>query len=100
MVDKMVEVEIEHEEKNELMNRREMTLKVDHEGEPTPTRDAVINEVANIADASKGTVVIAKIDTEFGKEESIVTARIYDDEESLRKYEREYFKERGGGSDE
>ncbi|MBS3782546.1 MAG: hypothetical protein KGY68_08095 [Candidatus Thermoplasmatota archaeon] len=95
MVDKMVEVEIEHEEKNELMNRSEMTLKVDHKGEATPARDSVMDEVASIANASKSNVVIAKIDTKFGKEESTVTARVYDDEESLRKYEREYFKERG-----
>ncbi len=95
MVDKMVEVEIEHEEENELMNRREMRLKVDHEGEATPTRASVIDQVADIANAAKGNVVIAKIDTKFGKEESIVHARVYDDEESLKKYERDYFKERG-----
>ncbi|MEF8835610.1 MAG: 30S ribosomal protein S24e [Candidatus Thermoplasmatota archaeon] len=95
MVDKMVEVEIEHEEENELMNRREMRLKVDHDGEATPTRASVTDEVANIANAKKGNIVIAKIDTEFGKEESVVEVRVYDDEESLKKYEREYFKERG-----
>ncbi|MFW6064423.1 MAG: 30S ribosomal protein S24e [Candidatus Natronoplasma sp.] len=95
MVDKMVEVEIEHEEENELMNRREMRLKVDHEGEATPTRASVIDEVANIADAAKGNVVIAKIDTQFGKEESMVYARVYDDKELLEKYEGDYFKERG-----
>lgn len=95
MVDKMVEVEIEHEEENELMNRREMRLKVNHDGEATPTRASVTDEVANIANAKKGNIVIAKIDTEFGKEESIVQARVYDDEESLKKYDREYFKERG-----
>ncbi len=91
----MVEVEIEHEEENELMNRREMTLRVDHEGEATPTRASVMDEVASMANAAKDNIVIAKIDTEFGKEESIVTARIYNDEESMRKYERDYFKERG-----
>jgi len=91
----MVEVEIEHEEENNLMNRREMKLKVDHEGEATPTRDSVTGEIANIVNADKGKIVIAKIDTEFGKEESMVHARVYDDEESMRKYERDYFKERG-----
>jgi len=95
MVDKMVEVEIEHEEENKLMNRREMTLKVDHEGEGTPTRASVMDEVASIANVDKGNIVVAKIDTQFGKEESIVTARVYDDGESLKKYERDYFKERG-----
>ncbi len=95
MVDKMAEVEIEHEEKNDLMNRREMTLKVTHEGEGTPTRDSLTDQIANLADATKGNIVIDKIDTEFGKEESIVKARIYEDKESMEKYERDYFKERG-----
>ncbi len=95
MVDKMAEVEIEHEEENDMMKRREMTLKVTHEGEGTPTRASLTDDIANLADASKGNVVIDKIDTEYGKEESLVVARIYDDKESMEKYERDYFKERG-----
>ncbi len=94
MVDKMAEVEIEHEEDNRLMNRRELRLKVGHEGEGTPSRKELTNEVAGLVDASKDNIVIDKVDTEYGMEESIVEVRVYDDKESLEKYEREYFKER------
>ncbi|MFP4000983.1 MAG: 30S ribosomal protein S24e [Thermoplasmata archaeon] len=95
MVDKMAEVEIEHEEENDLMNRREMTLKVAHEGEGTPTRESLTGEIASLANTSKENIVIDKVDTEYGKEESSVKARIYEDSESMEKYERDYFKDRG-----
>ncbi len=95
MVDKMAEVEIEHEEDNKLMNRRELRLKVGHEGEGTPSREGLAGEVAGLVDASRGNIVIAEIDTEYGMEESIVDVRVYDDKESLEKYERDYFQERG-----
>ncbi len=91
----MTEVEIEHEEKNDLLNRREMTVRVNHDGEATPTRGTMTDEIAKLANVSKQNIIVAKIETEFGKEESVVQARIYDDAESLDKYEREYFKERG-----
>lgn len=90
----MVEVEIEHEKENELMNRREISLSVDHEGEETPARDTLTNEVANLVNASKGEIIIDKIEPEYGKGKSNVEVRVYDDKESAKKYERRYFQER------
>lgn len=90
----MTEVEIEHEEKNDLLNRTEMKLRVTHDAESTPDRGTMTDEIASLANVSKDNIIVAKIETEYGKEESIVEARVYDDKESLEKYERDYFKER------
>ena len=90
----MVEVEIESEKENKPMHRREMTLIVSHQGEPTPTRQQLKDRVSNLVNSSKDQLIIDSINTKFGKEESTVIARVYDDEESAAKYERKYQKER------
>ncbi len=90
----MVEVEIEHEKENDLLNRREISLSVDHEGEETPSRDTLTDEVAKLVGASKEEIVIDKIKPEYGEGRSDVGVRVYDDEESAKKYERKYFQER------
>lgn len=90
----MVEVEIESEKENKLLNRRELTLIVSHQGEETPGREQLKDRVSNLVNSPKNTVIIDSINTMFGKEQSTVEARVYDDEESAVKYERKYQKER------
>ncbi|MFP4050495.1 MAG: 30S ribosomal protein S24e [Thermoplasmata archaeon] len=90
----MVEVEIESEKENKLLHRRELTLIVSHQGEETPGREQLKDRVSNLLNSPKNTVIIDSINTMFGKEQSNVVARVYDDEESAVKYERKYQKER------
>jgi len=90
----MVEVEIEHEKENNLLNRRELSLSVEHEGEETPARDTLTEEIAKLVNASKDEIIIDKVDQEYGKGRSNVEVRVYDDKESAQKYERKYFQER------
>jgi len=90
----MVEVEIESEKENKLLNRRELTLIVSHQGEETPSRQMLKDRVSNLVNSPKNTVIVDSIKTMFGKEQSTVEARVYDDEESVVKYERKYQKER------
>lgn len=90
----MVEVEIESEKENKLLHRRELNLIVSHQGEETPGREQLKDRVSNLVNSPKNTVIIDSINTMFGKEQSNVEARVYDDEESAVKYERKYQKER------
>ena len=90
----MVEVEIEHEKENKLLNRREITLSVDHEGEETPARSTLKDKIASLVNASKGEIIIDQVKSEYGKGKSNVVVRVYDDEKSAKKYERDYFQER------
>ncbi|MEF8874260.1 MAG: 30S ribosomal protein S24e [Candidatus Thermoplasmatota archaeon] len=93
-VDSMVEIEIEQEKENKLMHRRELILSADHEGEGTPSRKDLNTEISNLVNASKNEVVIDKVDTEYGKEKSMVHVRVYDDEEYVEEFERDYFQNR------
>lgn len=90
----MVEVEIEQEKENKLMHRRELILSADHEGEGTPSRKDLNSEISNLVSSSKNEVVIDKVDTEYGKEKSMVHVRVYDDEEYVEEFERDYFQNR------
>ncbi len=90
----MVEVEIESEKENKLLHRRELNLIVSHQGEETPGREQLKDRVSNLVNSPKNTVIIDSINTMFGKEQSNVEARVYDDEESAVKYERKYQKDR------
>lgn len=90
----MVEVEIEREKENKLMHRRELIFSADHEGEGTPSRKDLNTEISNLVNASKNELVIDKVDTEYGKEKSMVHVRVYDDEEYVEEFERDYFQNR------
>ncbi len=90
----MVEVEIEQEKENKLMHRRELVLSADHEGEGTPSRKDLADKIASLVNASKNEIVIDKVDSEYGREKSMVHVRVYDDEEYVKEFERDYFQKR------
>ena len=89
-----IEVEIEEEKENKLLKRRDMTVRVYHEADPTPTRATIKDRVADLVGTSKDNVIIENIKSEFGKEETKVKLRVYDDKEDAQKYERDYVLER------
>ncbi len=90
----MVDVEIERESENKLLERRELTLKAEHEGENTPTRDNLLDNISDLVGASKDCIIIDSINPEFGKGESTITVRVYNDPEYVEKYERDHIIER------
>ena len=89
-----IEVEIEEEKENKLLKRRDMTVRVYHEADPTPTRATIKDRIADLVGTSKDNVIIENIKSEFGKEETKVNVRVYDNKEDAQKYERDYVLER------
>lgn len=89
-----IEVEIEEEKENKLLKRRDMTVRVYHEADPTPTRATIKDRIADLVGTSKDNVIIENIKSEFGKEETKVNIRVYDNKEDAQKYERDYVLER------
>lgn len=85
-----MEIEIENEKQNELLHRRELQSRIYHDGESTPTIKQVKDRVADLVGESKGNIIVKKIDSKFGKGESIVDSRIYENEEDIKKYEPKY----------
>jgi small subunit ribosomal protein S24e len=91
-----MKIEITEKKENLLQERTEVRFTVDHTGEATPTRKAVIDSISKAMDAKKGTVVINNIDTQYGRGISKGYAKVYKSEESALKFEREYLLKRSG----
>jgi small subunit ribosomal protein S24e len=91
-----MKIEITEKKENLLQERTEVRFTVDHTGEATPTRKAVIDEVSKMTKAKKGTVVINNLDTQYGRGISKGYAKIYSSEDAALKFEREYLLKRNG----
>lgn len=95
-----MDIEITEEEKNELLNRTEVRFSVVHDGE-TPARLAVRDSLAAKLDKSSDEVVVHKMDTKFGMNETLGYAKVYESPEDAREIEEEYMLERNKiGADE
>ncbi|MFP4188418.1 MAG: 30S ribosomal protein S24e [Halobacteriales archaeon] len=95
-----MEIEITDEEKNELLNRKEIGFSIVHD-EETPSRLAVRDSLAAKLDKDSDEVVVHKMDTKFGMNETLGHAKIYESPEDAREIEEEYMLERNKiGADE
>ena len=91
-----MKIEITEKKENLLQERTEVRFTVDHTGEATPTRKAVIDAIAKMTNAGKDTVVINNIDTQYGRGISKGYVKVYASKEAALKYEREYLLKRSG----
>lgn len=82
-----MKLEILKETENKTLGRREIEFRIDHQGGTTPSRLDVQNKIVAQYDANASTVVIRYLDTKFGAGISQGTARIYADEEKLKRVE-------------
>ncbi|MHC1636250.1 MAG: 30S ribosomal protein S24e [Candidatus Methanospirareceae archaeon] len=80
-------MEIIKERENPLLRRREVIFKIKHEG-GTPQRGEVRKLLVKRFRAKENVVVIDKMETEFGKKETVGYAKIYEDEGRLKEIER------------
>lgn len=85
-----LEVDIEEEKENKLLHRRDLKVRVYHDASPTPTRGNIKDKLADVIDCKKDNLIIKKIKSEFGKEETRVDVRVYDNKEDALKYETNY----------
>jgi len=85
-----LKIEIESKKENVLQERMEMYFRVDHQGEPTPSRDAIKSKLAELLNVQKERVVIASARTEFGKSETRGYAKVYDSVDAAKKHESKY----------
>ncbi|BBL45272.1 30S ribosomal protein S24e [Nanobdella aerobiophila] len=82
-----MEINIINREKNELFNREELVVKIDHKNEATPKRDDIKSKVAAMVGKDDKLVVVRKIITEYGKQSSKAYINVYDDQNLLLKLE-------------
>ena len=91
-----MKIEITEKKANPLQDRTEVKFKVDHTGEPTPTRKAVVDELSKMLKAGKGTVILNNLDTTYGRGISKGYAKVYTSKEKAVEIEREYLLKRNG----
>jgi len=91
-----MKIEVTEKKENLLQERTEVRFTVDHTGEATPTRKAIIDAIAKMMNAGNNTVVINNMDTQYGRGISKGYVKIYRSEEAARKFEREYLLKRSG----
>jgi small subunit ribosomal protein S24e len=94
-----MEIEITKEDDNQLLMRKEVFFRLKHEG-PTPSREDARNALIKTLRSSQNLLVIDKMETEFGKTETVGYAKVYEREDRLRAVEREHILRRNLSSAE
>ena len=82
-----MKIEILKETENKTLARKEIEFTIDHQGGTTPSRTDVRDKIVAQFDASTATVVIRFLDPKFGVGVTEGVARIYSDEEQMKRVE-------------
>ncbi|MFQ5909774.1 MAG: 30S ribosomal protein S24e [Thermoplasmata archaeon] len=91
-----METELISRKDNPFLDRVEVEFRTRHPNEPTPTRDALKEEIAKIAKAKKDLVIIDKMHSDFGRPETIGYAKVYKSKEKALSVERKHILIRNG----
>ena len=88
-----MELQIIKDNKNPLLKRREVSIKINNKG--TPSRIDVKNKLAALANSKPELIVIEHLDTVFGKMELTGIVSIYETEERLKQVAHQHLLARG-----
>jgi ribosomal protein S24E len=91
-----MESKIVEQKENKLFHRKEARVEIAFGG-ATPRRSDVLAELSEKLGAPAEQIAILKIDHKFGRRYALVTARVYDSLEQLKKFEHAWVLERGTG---
>ncbi len=85
-----MEIEVERDNMNPLLKRRELYLMVRYENSPTPSRKAVREKIAGLFNVDLDRIVVSYMKPQFGKSEAVCYVKIYNSSEDLLKTEPKY----------
>jgi len=88
------DLKITGDRRNELLKRRELTFSLGYTGS-TPSRSEVMGKVCAILSLDEKKVVLGSVRTRFGERRMEGIARVYDDEELLKRTEQPHLMARG-----
>jgi len=91
-----MEVQVLERRENPLLKRVEVSFKVVHPAEPTPTRDALRAELAKALKATKDVVIVDGAASSFGRFETRGYAKVYKTKEAALEIERKHILVRNG----
>lgn len=91
-----MKIKIVKKTENKLLDRVELDVVIEHQGEPVPTRDAVLSRVSAEVNREKNQVVLIKMQAKYGIGISNAIIHAYDSQERAIVVEREYLLKRSG----
>ncbi|MBR2254630.1 MAG: 30S ribosomal protein S24e [Candidatus Methanomethylophilaceae archaeon] len=91
-----MKMEIKEKKENPLQKRVEVCFTIEHDGECTPGRNAVAEEVAKQMKSKRDCVVVDKVESVYGRGMSKGYAKVYDNKDAALEFEREYLLKRNG----
>ena len=91
-----MKMEINEKKENVILKRTEVRFTIDHKGESTPSKGAVVDELAKKLDAKRDAIVLNNIDTIYGSGLSKGYAKVYVTKEDAQAIEPEYILKRNG----
>ena len=90
-----MEIELTEEKDNQLLKRKEVTFKLHHEEEgASPSREDARNALIKALKCNSNLLVIDKMNTAFGKRETVGYAKVYESEARLKEIERKHIVKR------
>ncbi len=84
-----MEVQIESVRDNPLLDRRQVTLQVDHEEEATPSREDIKSRFAAEKTLNEEAIEVGTIKTGYGSNSSITELKVYEEFEYSEDLEKE-----------
>ena len=91
-----MKMEITEKKENKLLKRTEVRFTIDHVGESTPSKGAVVDEIAKKLNAKRDQIVLNNIDSVYGSGKSAGYVKVYDSKEDALAIEPEYILKRNG----
>lgn len=80
---------------NKLIGHREYVFRIDYD-DGTPSREEIRGLIASKLGIDGNKLIIVRVDSAFGANTSLVTARIYSSEEVLKRFEPKFLLIRDG----
>ena len=81
---------------NKLLERDELEVRIQHEGESVPTREQVLSKVAASLNKERNQVVLVKLQSKYGVSNSIARIHVYNSAERTKIVEKDYLLKRSG----
>ena len=91
-----MKMEITQKKENPIQKRVEVYFTIDHNGESTPGRNAVAEEIAKQTNSKRTCVVVDTIESVFGRGMSKGYAKVYNTMEDALEFDRAYLLKRNG----
>lgn len=91
-----MKMEITKKTENPLFKRTEIYFVVDHAGEATPSKGAVVEEIVRQFKAPKDAIVLDSIESVFGNGKSKGYVKVYESKDAALEFETEYILKRNG----